>query len=70
VKVWLNGKLVHANNAARALKQADDKVKIDLKQGSNALLMKITQGGGDWSACARLVGADGKKITDVQVNAE
>jgi len=70
VKVWVNGKLVHANNAARPVKQGDDKVKIDLKQGSNVVLMKITQGGGDWAACARLVGADGKKITDVQVNAE
>jgi HEAT repeat protein len=70
VKVWVNGKLVHANNAARPLKQGDDKVKIDLKQGSNVVLMKITQGGGDWQACARLAGADGKKITDVQVSAE
>ena len=70
VKVWVNGKLVHANNAARPLKQADDKVKVDLKQGSNVVLMKITQGGGDWACCARLVGADGKKINDVQVNAE
>lgn len=70
VKVWINGKLVHANNAARPLKQADDKVKIDLKQGSNTLLVKITQGGGDWAMCARLVDANGKKITDVQVNPE
>jgi HEAT repeat protein len=70
VKVWVNGKVVHANNAARPLKQGDDKVKIDLKQGSNTLLLKITQGGGDWQACARLAGADGKKIADVQVGAE
>jgi hypothetical protein len=70
VKIWVNGKQVHANNAARPVKQADDKVKIDLKQGSNTVLMKITQGGGDWACCARLVGADGKKITDVQINAE
>jgi hypothetical protein len=70
VKVWVNGKLVHGNNAARPVKQGDDKVKIDLKQGSNVVLMKITQGGGDWACCARLVDADGKKIRDVQVNAE
>ncbi|HEV8379492.1 MAG TPA: HEAT repeat domain-containing protein [Tepidisphaeraceae bacterium] len=70
VKVWVNGKLVHANNAARPVKQGEDKVKIDLKQGSNVVLMKITQGGGDWACCARLVGTDGKKINDVQVNAE
>ncbi len=70
VKVWVNGKLVHANNAARPVKQADDKVKVDLKQGSNTVLMKITQGGGDWAACARLVDTDGKKINDVQVSAE
>jgi HEAT repeat protein len=70
IKLWVNGKLVHANNAARPVKQGDDKVKIDLKQGSNVVLMKITQGGGDWACCARLVGADGKKINDVQINAE
>jgi HEAT repeat protein len=70
VKAWLNGKQVHANNAARAVKQGEDKVKISLKPGSNVLLLKITQGGGDWAACARLRAADGSRLTDVQVSPE
>ncbi len=35
-----------------------DRAPIKLKTGPNLLLLKITQGGGGWSACARIVAAD------------
>ncbi|MHC4505678.1 MAG: HEAT repeat domain-containing protein, partial [Planctomycetota bacterium] len=54
VKVWLNGKLVHAKNASRGLREGEDRAKVTLKQGSNTLLLKITQGGGDWAACLKI----------------
>lgn len=65
VKVWLNGQVVHSNNASRAVSAGQDKVKVGVKRGWNELMLKITNGGGDWGACARVVGADGKKVTGV-----
>ncbi|UCG47611.1 MAG: DUF1080 domain-containing protein [Phycisphaerales bacterium] len=65
VKVWLNGQVVHTNNASRAVAAGQDKFKVGVKRGWNDLMLKITNGGGGWAACARVVGADGKKATGV-----
>jgi len=59
VKVWLNGKQVHANNAARGVAVDQDKVPVSLQQGVNELLLKVTNGGGDWGAIARFAGEGG-----------
>ena len=58
-KVWLNGQQVFAVNKIRPLRPASDSVKVQLKAGWNTLLLKVTQGGGQWSACARLRTPDG-----------
>jgi len=60
VKAWLNGQLVHANNVNRGCTPGEDKVKVALKKGTNTLLLKITQGGGGWNACARFRTLDDK----------
>lgn len=62
VKVWLNGELVHANNATRPAEPGQDKVEVTLKEGWNPLLVKLTQGGGQWALCVRLRAPDGGKI--------
>jgi len=62
VKVWLNDVLVHANNVMRPIKLREDKVPVHLRKGWNGVLMKITQGGGDWGACLRIAGRDGGSI--------
>jgi len=67
VKVWLNGELVHANNAARGVTPGEDVIEITLRQGWNSLLLKITQGTGGWGACARLRNLDGGKLEGVKV---
>jgi len=67
VKVWLNGELVHANNASRSLKPGEDKVQITLAAGKNALMLKVINGGTDWGACARIVSPDGKPIEGLKV---
>jgi len=67
IKVWLNGQVVHANNAVRACTPGQDKVKVKLKQGANTLLIKVTQGGGEWSACCRVVAPDGNPLDGVTV---
>lgn len=67
IKAWLNGAIVHANNAVRPCSPGQDKVSVLLKKGENALLLKVTQGGGDWAVVARLRGADGKPLANVLV---
>ena len=67
VKVWLNGKPVHAKNARRAVKRAEDVVQVELKEGWNILLMKIVQGNGEWGACARFANLDGSLMEGLLV---
>lgn len=69
LKVWLNGQVVHANNTTRACSPGQDKVNVNLKQGDNILLLKITQGGGEFAAVARLRAPDGKPLSTVMVGA-
>jgi type 1 glutamine amidotransferase/HEAT repeat protein len=66
IKVWLNGEVVLANNAARGVNPADDVIEITLRQGWNTLLLKIIQGAGGWGACARLRSLDGGKLEGVK----
>jgi HEAT repeat protein len=67
VKVWLNDKVVHSNNVIRGNTPGEDKVKISLNRGVNRLLLKVTQGGGEWSACCRLRAPDGAPLNGVTV---
>jgi hypothetical protein len=67
IKVWLNGKEIHANNAQRGLQPGEDKVKISLNQGANILLIKVTQNGAGWAACARLRTSEGGKLDGISI---
>ncbi len=67
VKAWLNGAVVHSNNTNRGDLADQDMAPIQLKKGTNDLMLKITQGGGGWSAHARIVGPDGQPITGLRV---
>jgi HEAT repeat protein len=67
VKAWLNGAVVHANNVDRGMVADQDIAPIHLKQGANELVLKITQGGGGWAACARIIGTDGKPVRGLRV---
>mgnify|MGYP001616080211 CR=1 FL=1 len=65
IKIWVNGKVVHANNATRPCSPGSDKAKAALNEGWNDLLVKVTQGGGEWSACLRIRAADGGKLEGI-----
>jgi HEAT repeat protein len=69
-KVWLNGTLVDAVNANRAMTLGEDKVKGSLKDGWNTLLAKVTQGGGNWSFALQIRDAKGAKIEGLKVKAQ
>ncbi|MBN2133518.1 MAG: DUF1080 domain-containing protein [Sedimentisphaerales bacterium] len=66
VKVWLNGAIVHANNALRGVTPGQDKVDVTLKQGSNELMLKVTNGGGDWGAIVRVVDRNNKPLRNLR----
>jgi len=70
VKVWLNGQLVHANNATRPAEPGQDKIEVTLKEGWNSLLVKLTQGGGQWALCVRFRAPDGGKLDGLKGEAE
>ncbi len=53
VRVWINGKLVHDNRVDRGLQPDQDVVSVKLNKGSNGVLVKVDQGGADWSFCLR-----------------
>ena len=68
VKAWLNGRLVHANNAARAVIPYTDNADVTLSRGWNSLLLKITQNNGPWGFCARICRPDGTRLEDIRVD--
>lgn len=62
VKAWINGNPVHGNNVSRGVTPGQDKVRVKLDKGWNTLLVKVTQGSGDWGACVRLPEAKGLRV--------
>jgi hypothetical protein len=62
VACWLNGEKVHANNATRPLAIDQDTAKAALRAGKNRLLVKITQGGGEWEFVVRLATPEGRPL--------
>ena len=48
IKVWLNGKVVHANDTQRSYSAGQDEAAIYLQEGVNRLLVKITNQVGGW----------------------
>ncbi len=55
VVVWLDAARIHTNLAARAYRSMEDEVPLRLRKGRNRLLIKVTQGGGDWKFCGHLL---------------
>ena len=60
--------MIHGNNAKRGAKPGDDKIKVELVQGWNPLLLKVTQGDGGWGACAQLVSQSDKPLQGIKLN--
>jgi hypothetical protein len=62
VKVCLNGTIVHSNDVGRSATPDDDTVTLNLTQGWNRLLIKVTNQEGDWGFYARIVDASGAAV--------
>lgn len=67
VCVWLNGEKIHVNDVQRGYGSKQDFVPVRLREGSNTLLLKITQAKGGWAFGAHLLHDDGSPMTEVEV---
>ncbi|GAB4315063.1 MAG: hypothetical protein Kow0059_06990 [Candidatus Sumerlaeia bacterium] len=70
VAVWLNGEQVFEHDIGRPYVSREDRVAVRLRPGVNALLLKITQRGGDWGFAAHLETPEGRPETRVRVRLE
>jgi len=70
IKVWLNGKLIHANNTNRGMSPRQDLVKAKLREGWNELLLKVVDNSGGWSFCCRVRKPDGSALEGLKVEAK
>jgi hypothetical protein len=62
IKLWVNGELVHANNAVRGLTPGQDRATGQLRPGWNDLLAKITQHTAGCGFTLRIATADGADV--------
>jgi HEAT repeat protein len=69
-KAWLNGKIVLSANRAGGLELWQHRADVKLAKGDNVLLLKITQGGGDWAAAARFRAAAGGTLQGLTFHAQ
>jgi putative membrane-bound dehydrogenase-like protein len=60
IVIWLNGKKVHDFPNTRAWQHDADTVKVHMKKGKNALLIKCGQQGGDWAFSVAVSGEAGQ----------
>jgi len=60
---WVNGKEVGDRNVARPLTVDEDTIeKVPLVQGTNKVLLKITQGEGQWEFCVRVANTQNRPL--------
>jgi hypothetical protein len=68
IKLWVNGELVHANNAVRGLTPGQDRAKASLREGWNEFRAKITQHTLGCGMTLRVVTADGKTVRGLRID--
>lgn len=66
-RVFLNGKEVVKNADARPTEKDQNDAAVTLKAGTNVLLFKVVQEGGEWSGCARFVDKDDRPVRGLTV---
>jgi len=59
---WLNGQRLGGKDVARPVKADEDTIKGRIVQGTNRVLMKITQQAGDWGFCVRVANTQNRPL--------
>ena len=65
LKAWVNGALALKDDAYRGAKPGQDEAKVQLNQGWNEILLKITQGGNGWGYYCQIVDQNHRSIPDL-----
>ncbi|HUN80987.1 MAG TPA: hypothetical protein VMV81_05690, partial [Phycisphaerae bacterium] len=68
--VWVNGEEVFRKDVARSYLSKQDWMTVHLKKGDNALLVKVSQGGGDGGFCVHVEDDKGRPLTKVKAKLE
>jgi hypothetical protein len=68
-KLWLNGKPIAEANRGGAAVPGDFKSTVELRQGWNAVLLKVVQDTGPWEFCLRLRSPSGGRLDGLRVQA-
>ena len=66
-KCWFNGKVVGSWQGSRSYSADQDTVAVRGKQGTNRILLKITQLGANWALGVHLTNKSGQPIPIRQV---
>lgn len=72
IAVWVNGKQVHANKAQRGVAPDQDRVKVQLAKGDNAILIKVVNAGGvgGFYFNTKAIGVPAKVVAALRVAAD
>ena len=62
IAIWVNGEKVHHNDVKRGVTIDEDVKPAQLRAGTNAILLKLGNAGGDWQFCLRLTGRRGEPL--------
>ncbi len=68
-KAWLNSELVHLHNIPGSSTFVEDRIGLSLRQGWNALELKIVQTDGPWEFSTKLRKPNGEPLDGVRVDA-
>jgi hypothetical protein len=68
VVVWLNGEEIHRNDVGRPYLPKQDRVRAHLNEGSNLLMLKISQGGGMWGFSVHIEDTNGQPVPEVRAD--
>jgi WD40 repeat protein len=66
-KVYLNGQEVYKFSRAHSLTVLDPIGPVDLRKGTNVLVLKVVNTFGDWEGCARFVDREGNPVSGLRV---
>jgi len=66
IKLWLNSKVIHANNTVRGLTPGGDRVKATLHEGWNELFAKVTQATAGWGMMLYIKKPEGGEVSGLR----
>jgi len=66
-KVWMNGEEIFQINEQRDAVDGSDVIDINLQEGKNTLLLKITDYYGGWGYYCRVTDLNGAPISNLRV---